>query len=574
MSNAIPAINENENKFHDDITNSSDNNQQQFLNILSNKFTKINEKFIFKFTKESSSVVDREARRTCKIANFSSDFKFEELQSNLKNLNPDDHPHLFIFIINLKNAGFYKTNQNSESTKKKNKFIKTVEKVTKALCNFSETRPLVLQLTSEEENVTKIYYKEQNSSKFSCINQQDSKFRKFLNFPTFLCSFLAGSENIEHFVVENLSQINNSSLILRFLRTFQLSNEVFHRLVLASATFGSNNVLLAAIDAQFEGNGRILSDEAQKYLHELIKEYNLKTDSPNEQKESPEGDASTFLSESDENDSNDNVEVSSVSPSDHSSQSVLLTAIEHENIEVIDYLITYWTHLIQELPFDHQVRISTAAFKTNQLDVFCDLLEIADFPFPEDYEFDDEQEHERLRKITLQRMGFTNAIKRENFKKIDQFIDNNLSLKYAFGIDNETALTQAIELKKFGVFYYLKSLGFQGENFEEILNGLNKDEKEEATQQAVKQRKTNVKLALINVDKSVLLLATRSLMHNRKISKEQETECRQKIINWFQDIHKIAPEMLDVAVSCEHLKIIFDFESDTVSYLKIKIPVQ
>jgi len=254
---------------------------------------------------------------------------------------------------------------------------------------------------------------------------------------------------------------------------------------------------------------------------------------------------------------------------DETSSSVLLTAIEHKNSEVIDYLITYSTHLIQELAFDHQIRISTAAFETNQLDVFCDLLEIADFPFPEDYEFEDEQEHDRLRKITAQRMAFTNAIKRENFKKIDQFIDNNLSLKYGYSIDNETAMEQAINLRKFGVFYYLKSLGFQGEDCEEIFNGLDKNEKMKATQHAVKQRKRNVKLALVNVHNSVLLLATRSLIHNRKISKEQEAEYRQKIINWLQDIHKVAPEMLDVAASCEYLKIIFDFESDTVSYLKI-----
>lgn len=83
-------------------------------------------------------------------------------------------------------------------------------------------------------------------------------------------------------------------------------------------------------------------------------------------------------------------------------QSVLLGAVENQNKEVIDYLITFWTHLIQQLLFEHQVRISTAAFDPNQLDVLCDLLEIADFPFPKDFNADDIQNHEKLQKITVE----------------------------------------------------------------------------------------------------------------------------------------------------------------------------
>jgi len=336
-----------------------------------------------------------------------------------------------------------------------------------------------------------------------------------------------------------------------------LFQNLFKKLILEVIKSGTKADLLTIFRAPVEHDGRVLSIEAQQYLSEVFYEEQL----DNERMEHIED---TKVLNNDDSSIKSDYQTVLVGKS---SSSILLTAIEHKNTEIIIYLITYWTHLIQQLPFDHQIKISTAAFETNQLDVLCDLLEIADFPFPKDFEFDDEQEHDRLRKITLQRMAFTIAIKRENFDKINQFIDDNLNLKNAFSIDNETALTQAIDLKKFGVFYYLKSLGFQGKDCQDILNGLDKDEKMKATQQAVKQRRTNVKLALVNVHNSVLLLSTRSLIHNRKISKEQEAEYRKKIMNWFQDIHKIAPEMLDVAASCEYLKIIFDFESDTVSFV-------
>jgi len=506
---------------------------------------KIDEKFVLKLTKGTENV-SKEVKMSCKVLHFSSEWNFEELLTLLDKLNHKEYPNIFGVVIEGKIFGFLAEN------------LEKCDKIKKLILKLSQARPLLLQMTSEDKNTAKFYYKEETTDHFKDIDQTTESFDEIKDFPTLLCSFLAGKiDNVDQ-ITAAWRPIIKSSLSLKFLKLFK---NLFYKLILEVAKSGTRTDLFTVLEAPFEHEGRVLRIDAQQYLSEVFYEgqrENEPTELIEDTEESTSDDSS--IKSDDEN--------SSV---DETSSSVLLTAIEHKNSEVIDYLITYWTHLIQLLHFGHQIKISTVAFKTDQLDVLCDLLKLSDFPFPEDYEFDDEQEHERLRKITTQRMAFTNAIKKVNFKKIDKFIDSNLNLKYAFSIDNEAALTEAINLKKFGVFYYLKSVGFQGEDCEEILNGLNKDEKMKATQQAVKQRRTNVKLALVNVHKSVLLLATRSLIHNRKISKEREAEYRQKIINWLQDIHKIAPEMLDVVASCEYLKIIFDFESETVSFCKLTI---
>ena len=291
------------------------------------------------------------------------------------------------------------------------------------------------------------------------------------------------------------------------------------------ASDGSRSEFVATLDSPFDSNGRVLSYRRQKYISDVF------------------GD--------DDDPDNDT--------------SVLLRAIENENTDVIDYLITYWTHLIQQLPLDHQVKISTAAFKTNQLDGLCDLLDIADYPFPDNFE-PETIEHARLHKITAERNDFKAAIEAKDFDKIDEFIKNNSNLKFIHMSSNNSALTEAINLRKFGVFYYLKSLNFKGEKCDDILLKLSKEEKEEAVKLATDRRKENVTKSEDVAPKSVMLLSMRSSVHNSRTEKIQASKYREKIMSLFIDIHKVAPELIDVAASCNNLKIIFDFESDSVSF--------
>ena len=242
--------------------------------------------------------------------------------------------------------------------------------------------------------------------------------------------------------------------------------------------------------------------------------------------------------------------------------------MENKNAEVIDYLITYWTHLIQQLPFKHQIRISTTAFETNQLDVLCDLLDISDYPFPENFEAHSGQiEHEKLLKIIKERKIFKTAIEVENFEEIDNFIENNLSLKTVYSSANKSAMKQAVDLKQYKVYFHLKSFGFKATEFTNLEDVLDADELKKAVQCKIQQREKNVNDALSEDQKSINLLCNRSSIHNRRISKDKEAEYRRKYRKWYEDISKIpfGPIFLDVAASCDDLKIIFDFESDSVN---------
>lgn len=246
-------------------------------------------------------------------------------------------------------------------------------------------------------------------------------------------------------------------------------------------------------------------------------------------------------------------------------QSVFLTAIKHKNKEIIDHIVTYWTLLIQQLPLEHQKKISMTAFETNQLDVLCDLLEIADFPFPNNFDAN-LINHARFRKIISIREEFKEAIDKENYSKIDEFIDNHLSLKVVFNPDNTSSMNQAFDSKKFKAYFYLKSFGFQATSFIDLEESLTDEELEKAKDQAIKQRNRNVKEALRDVNKAVMLLSTRSFIHNRRTSKEKEIGYRVKIKKWLADIYntKFGPDLLKTAASCENLRITFDFESSMV----------
>jgi len=491
---------------------------------------KLDEKSVIKLANENKNdVVEKNAKQACKVLRISSKLDIREIISALKS---SEYPNLFILIIEEPNIGFLSENHE-------------------ALRKFA--RPLIIHQICEAENETKFYYKEENSSQIVDIDQYYSEDYELYEKMQDTLSDLDDRElhPFENKMLKKLSYIKNSSIILRFMRTLNLEESCF---VLKVTEKGSRADFLAVLDASFDGNGRILNNQAQNYIKNVFKvvqrevEPTLEESLVDIQDDPMDGTSSHFENRD-------------------SSQSILLTAVQHSNQEIIDYLVTYCSHLIQQLPVEHQIKISTTAYDDNQLDVLGDLLEFSDFPFPEDFSTKESQvNHERLCEIIAERIQLEGAILGEDFEEIDKFIENQ-NLKFVYNIDNDSLLTQAVILEKFGVFYYLKSLGFQGENCENVLKNLNDDDKKKAIEQATKQKRTNIKMSLKDCHKSVWHLSARSSIHNRKISKEMEAEYREKIRNWLKDIQKIAPEMLDVAASCEDLKIIFDFESLSVSIL-------
>jgi len=482
---------------------------------------KVDEKFILKLTKANKNV-SKAVKESCKILYFTSEWNFDEALAEITELNHQEYLNLFMFIIEVTNLGFKSKNQGEHLNKLAN--------LEKKLLNFGHDRQLFLQVSSQEEQSSYFSFKIENAIQFNAINQHQEYFEYANSFPTFLyCFFNNEFEEFEYDMLYLVPEMQDRSMILRFLRALNLEKEdLFGSLILKLAKKCTTAELLACLGASFENNGRILSSKAQKFLSQVF-------------------------------DGNDNEDTS-----------VFIIAIEKRNVEIMEYLITYCTHLIQQLPFKHQVKIAAAALNTNQFDILCDLIEIADYPFPENFQINSFN-HARLSTLIDKRIEVKSAIEKENFHQIDEFISNNINLKFIYNIDNKSALTQAILSKKFAVFYYLKSLGFLGENCDEILKKLNEEDRSNAVKQATEQRQLNVNNSLENIDKAVILLSLRSVIHNRKTSKLFEAKYREKLTKWLKDIYKIAPEMIAVASSCDKLKIIFDFESESVSFIHIRI---
>lgn len=358
---------------------------------------------------KGSTMISKDTKDSCKMLNFSLKWNFEEILATIDGLSSMEYPKLLIFMIKL-NLGFTAKHQPDFSEK--------LAQLQQKLLNFSRSRPIILQLTFCKDKVTKIFYKHESSNEFCGINKSDP----FCNFLKLLESF-SNNKSGETQILNALEEFTGRSLAIRFLQTMELSEEFFNQLVLNVAAGGTKAELLAALDAPFDAQGRTLSSKAQTIISKLIEDYH------------------------------DPQKVSSV----------LMLAINNGNKEVIDYLITYWTHLIQKLPFDHQVQVSTAAFNSNQFNVLCDLLDIADFPFPKDFNVDSVN-HDDLRLIIKDRVDFYNAMQVEDFEGIDKFIESHQSLKFVYNPSNNLVLTEAVNSKKFKVFYYLKSLGFEGKN--------------------------------------------------------------------------------------------------------------
>ncbi|XP_070505924.1 uncharacterized protein [Chironomus tepperi] len=517
--------------------------QRSAPNILNNtNSVKIDEKFILKIQKGTKNVT-KEVKDSCKVLHFSSEWDFEEVLKTIGGLDPKDYPQLFIFVIYKSDN--YVQGAKDEPPNEKVRLGHEIDQLKEHLQTFSELRPVILQLTSENENTSQIYYKDDPSSQYNVIDQQHDDIKEIENFSSFLCLFLNNKiNNFKEQMIKVINEAENTILLLRFLRTLNLGDNFFEDITLEIAKKRSAAEFLAILDAPFSDCGGWLSSHAQKYITDIVCiRQSGGIQERSEQKQQI----------------------------DKLCSSVLLTAVQNQNAELIDYLIFVLSHLIQHLPFDHQVKISTTAFETGQLDVLCNLVGIADFPFPINFE-SESTNHESLQTIINERAELEDSIKSTNMDHFLNALDQlaNSDLKVVYSINNKSALKIAMESKNFVAYNYLHLRGFHTTNSNEIFDKF----EEEVRNFVAQQRKQNVKEALLDEQWSVNMLCNRSLIHNKRISKVQEKEYRKKIRNWYEDINKIrnGKQFLDVAASCTRLKIIFDFENDTVENASLSGP--
>ncbi|CAG9800736.1 unnamed protein product [Chironomus riparius] len=539
--------------------------RQSTLSILSSSddIIKVNENFLIELSKNNNKLANREVKESCKLISFSSELTADDILVAIDKLDSRQYPNLFIFIIHAESIQFSKIKK-----RKKDRRNKLANFFKELVLKFSKSRSLILQLTSKIEKITKFYYKTANATQFSTIDQHQKDFDKLRNFPTFLSSFLEKkNQSFDYEIIEKLSNVQELPLTLKFIRIFNLSEKFWLKIISEVSKNGSKAQLLAALDASFKDEGRILTIESESYLSSTFNEFQAANEQLSE--------INHFQQESEK------INLSSQSlidgePIDNPFEtSILHKALENNNKEIIEYLVSHCTHLIQQLPYRQQLKISTEAFSTNKLDILCDLVEICDFPFPDNYNFDDGTVvDEKLRKITKNRIEFQRAIILGDYEQIDEFLDNNSSLRIVYNPVNDSAMYHAVKKLQFPVYFYLKSFGFVATEFNSLQDILNESELAAAKKSAGQQRKRNVSNSLSDDQKSINLLYTKSFIHNRKISKEQEIEYRKKIRKWYEDIHnvKFGAEVLKVVASCEELKVIFDFESFSVENASLSGP--
>ncbi|CAG9802065.1 unnamed protein product [Chironomus riparius] len=471
------------------------------------------------YTNDSKTLIDEESKINCRILEFSHELSLREILGSISRLDPKKYENLLVFIIEDRNFELPRKNDH--------RVPRIVELIFEFLIEFSGIeKPLLLQLKSNVQNLTKVYFKDHNCSKFTDIKQKSiSKSESFDDFASFIGFFKNNPrQDFEDLVIQKLPKIKNFELITKFLHTLDLPEDFYERLVLKCAAEGTKSDFLTAIDAKCDENGKITNYSAQSYLANLVKD-----------------------------------------------TSILTTAIKSSNKEVTHYLMKHCTDLIQQLPFEHQVESTTAAFETQQLGVLFDLLQRSDFPFPKDFKpklITDK----RILKVVDDREQLSKAIAKEDKDEISRFIKNNPSIKFGYDINNESVMNNALRLKKFQSFFHLKSHGFRAIEFNHFSEKITDDkEKKELNKFARLQRIENVKISLADKHKAVMLLATRTFIYNRQDVNENEEEHRMKIKEWYMDIYKVkfGSQLLEAASQCENLKLVFDFECDSVENVDV-----
>lgn len=481
-----------------------------------------NDQFIIEYNEGGLKTIPSRLKKCCKILKFSFDCSYDEILLCIAELCANDFPFLYHFIFGIKNIELY---ENGDKNLKK---VTTIEKF---LIKFDKMRPMIMQIVSEDEITHKIFYKVENVYEFYEINHESYNIDELHHFPNFYSLYINGGVKIiDSEMIDKIIKKENSSLILRVLRTLNISDDsLIRKLILKCAATCSKNQLLAALDIAFEFKKHELNDDAIDYLENAF-----------------------YVSESDELE-----------------QSIILTAVESQNSEIVNFLLNNFKPLILKLPIGHQMDISNIAFDTNQIEILCNLID-CDFPFPDDFDASSIND-KRLTKITNDRKNFHQWIEDKNFINMEDFIEDNYNLKMIYNIQNESALNHALNSKKFDVYYHLKSFGLQGENlsFEQVAE--NQKELKQVEITGLRQRRRNVLNALPNEDNAVMILITRCLIHNQIMSDKGKFKYRSNIEKWFKEINrtKFGSKIMHVVSQCEDLKIILDFENENVSLFYI-----
>jgi len=487
-----------------------------------------NRNFVFMPTKNGSNnqLRDDEKMEICtSILKYSSNWDARAIFTETMKLELTKHQNLFIIVIDNHLPDGY------------------VDMILNNLPALARKRPLLLQ-TILNDNTTRIYFKDKDSDEFICIEKSEG-IESIDDFTSFLKFVLHQGEDIIYYeeeILQELPIINDSELILKFIRTLDFSDEFLFKLALKYVKEPPEINFLTLMNGFIDDEGKA---EAHTFLSDFLSwRVGITT-----------ADSITLDIK------NNNVKELT---------SILYSAVQNTNINIVNILVENYTNFIQNLPFEHQIDISTLAFQMNHFDILYALLEKADFPFPRNIGNQQQQPitDVKLCEIIESRKKFHDFVMAENKAEIEKFAKERRHLRYAYDQNNKSAFHQALDCKKFDAFFLLKAYGFKDIKIcynEDHLSAV--EDKKKANKSAVLQRTENVSISNKLENRFSMILSSRSIIYDRNTPTKDKEKYEKLIFKWFTEIYKtkFGAMLMEAASQCEHLKIIFDFECDSVN---------
>lgn len=241
---------------------------------------------------------------------------------------------------------------------------------------------------------------------------------------------------------------------------------------------------------------------------------------------------------------------------------LIISSIENKNREVMLYLINYHEESVRNLTFEEQYKISTLALAIEQFCLLNDLLNLVDFPFPDNFLIHSIS-NECLKTTYTHRVRFHEAIQSNNKSAIHDFKNSYPRIKIGYNLSNECALNLVKNKKEnYETFLLLKSYGFKSNK-----GRININEKYIYAGLKIQATNQNVEKSLANSNKFLHSLKQKTKIHNVNIDKETKEKYESMYTKLYEEIinAKHGWWLLSVASSCNDLIIVLDFESISVS---------
>ena len=236
-------------------------------------------------------------------------------------------------------------------------------------------------------------------------------------------------------------------------------------------------------------------------------------------------------------------------------KNLLMIAVEKEKPEIIKFLIKCglrFTSNVREFRNAYE-----SALEIKDYDLVMNILK-ADGIYSEDFDY--EPLHvapENLQVFIRSAANFHKAIKNNNKTGVEEFIQQNPKLKFAYNTRNVSAMSTALKAKQFDIYSFLQSKGFSNgadDYHDEILKSLDGKEHEALRKAQKKYFKKSDSLHIME-------LLTKSSIGSD--NEPEEFPNIQKFYETLDEMSELQPILKTVA-SSKNVKIVFDFNCGCV----------